>query len=348
MDRGGKVRRRTRRTLLSSRLRESEDRYRIAIESSNDGAAIVRGGTHLYVNRRFVEMFGYAAQDEITGRPLSAIVHPDDYDRVITINDLRQRGEQASTRYGFKGVKKGGEPVFVEVSAACILYRGKPASLAYFRDVTERNTAEAQVKASLAEKEVLLKEIHHRVKNNLQIISSLLYLQSRAVDDAKTIEALNESQNRIKSMALVHDALYRSLDVAHIDMTEYVSSLVRHLANSYRREDILVNVKVDVAHVSFPIDMAVPCGLIVNELISNALKHAFKTSGDNRVRVALVSGEGKFVLSVTDNGVGLSAELDVTKSPSLGLQLVCVLVDQLDGTMEVSGDEGTAFTITFG
>jgi two-component sensor histidine kinase len=238
--------------------------------------------------------------------------------------------------------------VFVEVSAACILYRGKPASLAYFRDVTERNTAEAQARASLAEKEVLLKEIHHRVKNNLQIVSSLLYLQSRVVDDAKTLEALNESQNRIKSMALVHDALYRSFDVAHIDMTEYVSSLVRHLTNSYQREDIPVNVSVDVAHVSFPIDMAVPCGLIVNELVSNALKHAFKTRGDNRVGVALGSADGKFVLSVTDNGVGLSAELDVTQSPSLGLQLVCVLVDQIDGTMEVMGDDGTAFIITFG
>lgn len=242
------------------------------------------------------------------------------------------------------------------------------------REVTERTKAEEQIKASLKEKEVLLKEIHHRVKNNLQVISSLLSLQSGYIKDKEFFEMFVESQNRVRSMALIHEKLYQSRDLARIDFAEYIRNLTGHLLDSYRGRTGAIDLKIHVEEVSLGIDKAIPCGLIINELVSNSLKHAFpmyaKTDlsplSDRLHECDLLSSRGeiqvelapdmqkdeletrsRFTLIVRDNGVGFPKDLDFRNTRSLGLQLVTTLTDQLKGTITLNNRNGTEFKITF-
>jgi PAS domain S-box-containing protein len=218
----------------------------------------------------------------------------------------------------------------------------------YVRDITERKQAEEAQKASLREKEILLKEIHHRVKNNMQVISSLLSLQSRHLDDPKAIGMFKDSQHRIRSMALVHEKLYQSKDLSRIDFRQYLENLVVYLVHSYQVDSGRVRLKLDVGDAALDINTAVPCGLIVNELVTNALKHAFPGGRTGRVRVTLRPGaEGRFILTVADNGIGFPEAVDFQKTDTLGMQLVTMLVDQLDGTLTLERKRGTAFRIAF-
>jgi len=213
-------------------------------------------------------------------------------------------------------------------------------------DMTDRKTVEDETHSSLQEKEVLLKEIHHRVKNNLQIISSLLSLQSNTIESEATREVVRESQNRVRSMALIHEKLYQSASLARIDFGEYLRNLTRDLFRSYSAGS--VSLKLQAEDINLDIDAAIPCGLIVNELVSNALKYAFpRTKGGELLITFSQVARDKFALSVTDNGIGLPADLDVRNPKSLGLQLVNMLVAQLRGTLDVVSDGGTTFMITF-
>jgi two-component sensor histidine kinase len=215
-------------------------------------------------------------------------------------------------------------------------------------ELAERKRAEDKLRSSLAEKEVLLKEIHHRVKNNLQVISSLLYLQSKDIADAGVRALFLDSQNRVRSMALVHERLYRSEDLAKVDFAEYVRSLAASLIRSYRVNTNGVKLAVDVEEVYLSVDAAVPCGLIINELISNCLKHAFPDGRAGEIRVELRRAGGhKLSLTVTDDGVGFPQDLKARPTSSLGLQLVHTLTEQLGGQVELSGDVGTVATVRF-
>jgi PAS domain S-box-containing protein len=213
-------------------------------------------------------------------------------------------------------------------------------------DITARKANEDRLHASLQEKDLLLKEIHHRVKNNLQIISSLLSLQSNTIESPETRELVRESQNRVRSMALIHEKLYRSENFAQIDFGEYLRNLTRDLFRSYSAGG--VTLKLQAEDIELDIDAAIPCGLIVNELVSNALKYAFPQgrTGELLIRFSQVAHD-RYALSVTDNGVGLPQDLDVRQAKTLGLQLVNMLVTQLRGTLDVISDEGTTFLITF-
>ena len=220
--------------------------------------------------------------------------------------------------------------------------------MAIVRDVTERKQAEKQIKASLKEKEVLLKEIHHRVKNNLQIISSLLKLQSRSIKDEQTLAMFNESQSRIRTMALIHESLYQSNDLSRINFAEYIQKLVANLLRSYEINSSAIKPVINVDNVFLEIDVAVPCGLIINELVSNSLKYAFPSGKEGKIQVDFSSeNERNFTLSVSDNGVGLPKNLNILETKTLGLQLVNNLVDQLEGTVKNNVDGGTEFRITF-
>jgi PAS domain S-box-containing protein len=216
-------------------------------------------------------------------------------------------------------------------------------------EVNERKAAEEQVRESLQEKEVLLKEIHHRVKNNLQIISSLLNLQANRVSDQRTLQALGDSQARVRSMALIHEKLYQSQSLAEIDFGEYVRSLASDLFRSYRRNFTAVQLDVQTDEVSLELDLAVSCGLILNELMTNALKYAFPDGKHGTISVELRATPARVVqLRVADDGVGIPADLDITRTKSLGLHLVNNLVAQLDGKLDLDSSAGTAFQVTFG
>jgi two-component sensor histidine kinase len=237
------------------------------------------------------------------------------------------------------------------------------------RDVTDRKQAEDSLRASLREKEVLLKEVHHRVKNNLQMVSSLLSLQSGITQSDELTGAFTESQRRIKVMALVHEKLYRSENLDQIDFSDYVQELVYDLFQSYTSAASEITLTMDIARVDFNVDTAVTCGLIINELVSNAVKYAFPDGHSGTISISFIvidrelsrqtidndlsifsynppSGM-QYRLVVGDSGVGIPGEIDYRNTESLGLQLVCALTQELDGIVELDRSAGTKFTIWF-
>ena len=200
----------------------------------------------------------------------------------------------------------------------------------------------------LGEKEVLLKEVHHRVKNNLQVISSLLNLQSAKISDLEAKDILRESQNRVRTMALIHEKLYQSSDLAQVDFASYLRSLVNFLSQSYRGKSDNVSIQVEAENILLDIDTAIPCGLIVNELVSNSLKYAFPDNRHGQIKlICQHAAEGRYVLTVSDDGVGLPPGFDISKTPSLGHKLVISLANQLDGKLEIDDEQGTTFRILF-
>jgi len=217
--------------------------------------------------------------------------------------------------------------------------------LAAGEDITDQRAAEALVRNSLQEKEVLLKEIHHRVKNNLQIICSMLSLQAGTLRQEEAIQALQVSRERVRSMALIHEKLYQSKDLSRIDFPDYMRDLVGQLGRAYLSLGRTVEVRCDLREPVFSVEKAIPSGLIINELVSNALKHAFPGDGPGKVLVAMSQDkEGAFELSVSDNGVGFPGDLDPEKSDSLGLKLVAMLTKQLGGRLVLENGVGAGAT----
>jgi PAS domain S-box-containing protein len=214
-------------------------------------------------------------------------------------------------------------------------------------DDTERKKSEKLIEQSLKEKEMLLKEIHHRVKNNLMIISSLLNLQSRYLKDEESRAIFKESQNRAQSMALIHQRLYESTDLKNIGFKEYITTLANELYRNYVKDPSRVGLELEIEDVDIDIDNAIPLGLILNELITNSMKYAFPNDKKGKICVSFYKKGDKYILKVEDNGKGFPKDLDYKKSDSLGLQLVTNLTYQIKGEIELDRNEGTAFTITF-
>ena len=221
--------------------------------------------------------------------------------------------------------------------------------LAFRERLDERNRSEEKIKVSLKEKEALLQEIHHRVKNNLQVISSLLHMQARAAKDEDVKYALSESINRINAMSLIHSQLYESMNLSEVNMKRFVDNLIGQLFQIYSVQDTRITPNIYVVDCLLPISIAVPAGLIVNELLTNAFKHAFVNRDTGNIWVSLGVSEDDLVsLAVSDDGVGLPVDFDINSRKTLGLRLVKILTeDQLQGTLEVTGDCGTTFNIDF-
>jgi two-component sensor histidine kinase len=213
-------------------------------------------------------------------------------------------------------------------------------------DITDRKLAEDRIRESLREKELLLKEVHHRVKNNLQITAGLFSLQAATVDDKQVREVFRESENRIKSMALVHEMLYQSADLARIDLAEYVESLTQNVLRSYGPRTAGIDLQNDLQKVSIDIDKAIPFGLILNELIGNCAKHAFAGGEKGNIWITL-RADREVVLTVADNGRGVPAGFNFRATSSLGLRLVNTLAKQLKGTIELTTQGRTEFRLAF-
>jgi two-component sensor histidine kinase len=213
-------------------------------------------------------------------------------------------------------------------------------------NIVEIKEAKDKIKASLEEKELLLRELHHRVKNNLQIILSLINLQSNGIKDQEDLEIFRESQSRVKSMAIIHEKLYQSADFASINFEEYIRSLVSYLLSYYSTSSIQAEIDVE-KDIVLNMDTAVPCGLIINELVTNSIKFAFTGKENGRIYIKLYSDDGFFTMIIGDNGIGLPQGLDIDNPQKLGLQLVRTLIDQLEGKVEFDGKNGTEFKIKF-
>ncbi len=307
-------------------------------------------GIFEYVSPSIKELLGYNAEDIIGKRDYEFIgmAHPDDFEILIdTIQLVVQTLKPNRAQHRLKHAD--GHYIWVETIGNPLSNdKGEFSGAVYItRDIRELKKIENQLKSSLDEKEVLLREIHHRVKNNMQIISSLLNLQSRYLNDEKTVNILNESRNRVRSMAMVHEELYRSRDLSKIDFADYIQRLLSGLFSSYGIDKKFIKPEINVEDVLLNIDIAVPCGLIINELISNSLKHAFTQGQKGKISIKFHPHDGKYVLTVADNGTGFPEGIDFKNTKTLGLQLVNTLVKQLSGNIDICSSSGTSFKIVF-
>jgi PAS domain S-box-containing protein len=263
-----------------------------------------------------------------------------DFFRKVFVNDAKASCEVILS-------KNSNPPLYVYIEG--IASDEGQKCLAAVIDITERRKAEVKLEKSLGEKEMLLRELHHRVKNNMQVISSLLRLQSATLDSKKAVAVFRECQNRIKAMALIHEKFYCSEDLSNINFETYVRDLVETLTQSYDVSKNKITVDINIKNVSLEIDTAISCGMIINELISNSIKYAFPQGAKRNISVSILPAGGNYVeMIVSDNGLGFPAELDFRKADTLGLQLVNTLVkDQLGGKIELDRTAGTKFKITF-
>ena len=322
-----------------------------AIAASNNGIIITDAQQPnqpvIYVNPAFETMTGYTL-DEAIGRNCRFLQGSfTNQPGLITLRQALKRGIGCTVT--LQNIRKNGSIFWNELSISPI--HDTQGTLTHYigiqTDITERKAAESQLRASLKEKEVLLKEIHHRVKNNLQVISSLLKLQSAHIKDEQVLSQLRDSYNRVHSMALIHEKLYQSEGLSRIDSADYVRNLAENLLRSYN-VSITLELKTEVENIELDIDTAIPCGLILNELISNSLKYAFKGRSQGRISIQFSQQtEQEVQLKVADNGIGLPSDFDLEETESLGLQLVQNLTEQLDGTLQIDSQDGTCFMITF-
>jgi PAS domain S-box-containing protein len=331
-------------------LREEEERFRTAFDFAPIGMALVApDGRWLRVNRSLCELVGYG-EPELLATDFQHITHPEDLDANLVYFRQVLAGMLPAYQMEKRYRHKAGHSVHVLLSVSLVRDgQGDPLYfIAQMQDITGRKKAEEQTHASLREKEVLLKEIHHRVKNNLQVISSLLQLQCQHTHDPASAEMFRESQHRVRSMALVHERLYRTRDLVKVDFADYIENLANHLFASYKVDSERITLAIDVHGVRLSIDAAVPCGLLVNELVSNCLKHAFRGRERGRIRIELLPvGAGEALLHVGDDGVGLPQGVGLDTTGSFGMELVAAMVDQLHGTVAIDRHGGTAYRIVF-
>ncbi len=306
------------------------------------------------VNQATINLLGFA-DSELIGKPLNT-VFTEDQKSLFKENPFGSEKSITNIETMFKA--KNGQliPVFLSISLIESDNSQILGIVCIGNDITDIKLAENKIKASLEEKGLLLQEIHHRVKNNLQIISSLLSLQSKYVKDKEDLELFKESQSRVRSMAFIHEQLYQSSDFTNIDFGVYVENLINYLSYSYSIDPSYINFNLDIDDVSLDINTAIPCGLIINELVTNSLKYAFpanyckspNTTNLNEICIYLHSyKKNKFILIISDNGVGLPENINYKNNGTLGLLLVNSLVDQLDGTIELDRTNGTKFKLIF-
>jgi two-component sensor histidine kinase len=276
-----------------------------------------------------------------------AAIHPDDRNAVDASLEAAMTG--GAYKAAFRIVLEDGTVKMLESTAEVTTdAHGEPVSMiGVVQDITDRVAAEQRLTVSLREKEVLLREIHHRVKNNMQVVSGLLELQARRVQDEQARQALRDSVNRIRSMAMIHEKLYRSEELASVDPTTYIADFTRELVGTYGSDGI--HLRLEVERLPLTVDQAIPCGLVLNELISNALKHGFPQGGPGNITVSLLeSADGTTEMSVANDGAALPADFDWERAGTLGMRLVRNLALQLGGSIQVERlNPGTRFRLRF-
>ncbi len=343
-------------TLVISIIRDAtarkkvEARFRGFLEAAPDAIVVVnREGKIVILNTQAERLFKHT-RENLLGMPVETLV-PE-----------RFRNRHVGHRGGFFadprvrpmgsglelfGLSSDGSEFPVEISLSPIETEEGVLVTAAIRDISDRKLVETKLRASLKEKEVLLKEIHHRVKNNLQILSSMLNLQMDQLSDTKAIELFKESQNRVRSIALFHEKFYQSRDLGRVEIAEYIKALANGLFATYGVNSDDIVLVVHTQDIPLGVDTAISCGLIVNELVSNSLKHAFPDHRKGQVEVTLRSCGTDVVLEVADNGLGFPANLDFRSPNTLGLKLVAIFTEQVDGTMDLKREGETRFSLRF-
>jgi PAS domain S-box-containing protein len=328
-------------------LKESEERFRIIFEEAEDVIFIKDEKMNfIFINPYFEKVFK-VKKEKLLGRTFLEFTNKKELALEIKEEDKVVFGGKTLNKIKKFDVK--GNDIFLDLTKIPLKNdNGKTIGICGIaRDITERIKTNEQIKSSLKEKEIMLKEIHHRVKNNMQIINSMLKMQSRFITDQKTLNIFKESQNRIKSMALIHEKLYLSESLSDIDFKNYIHQLIKYLIMSYNINSNNIVFIVDIGDITIDIENAVPCGLIINELISNSLKHAFPEGRSGEIFISVSADKDKYALVIKNDGIDFPEEIDTDNTKTLGLRLVHTLVNQLDGKIEINKTGGVEFKITF-
>lgn len=331
--------------------KQAEKMIHLAVEASPNGMVMTdHKGKIIMVNSTTEELFGYHRQ-EMIGKPIEILIpisHRDQHP------ELRRNFLEHSSKRGMGhgrdlyGLHKSGKEFPVEVGLNPIQIAEGTLVLASVIDITTRKHQEEQLMAALKEKDLLLSEIHHRVKNNLQIIDSLLGMQSETVYDNTAITVLTESQNRVKSMALIHQILYQSQDFSRVDFSSFIDSLVNNLLVSYTPGTSRIKTKIETDEILIPINISIPLGLLLNELCTNAIKYAFPGNRSGTIQIKLQHhNSNQLLIRISDNGIGISDDFDIENTPTLGLQLVQLLSEQISAKLTIHRRNPTSFTLIF-
>jgi len=307
-------------------------------------------GTFQYISPSIKTILGYDP-GEILGESVFKFInltHPQDQIKVSSAfmeattsflpGEVQHRFKRADGSYIW--IESLGNPLFDEENQ----YKGVVFSMT---DIDSLKTAEENLKTSLEDKELLLRELHHRVKNNMQIISSLLSLQSQHIQDKRDLKIFKSSQNRVKTMSLIHEELYSSQDFSHINLSEYIRNLTKELLTSHIGDPGRVQLTVNVEDIKMELETAIPLGLLINEIVANSVNHAFPHHQKGEIIVDLQRDGDAFILKISDNGIGIPKHIDFEKAETLGFQLVNNLVNQLDGEIEMQTNNGTTFIVKF-
>ncbi|WP_292485878.1 sensor histidine kinase [Methanohalobium sp.] len=333
----------TEKVAKDKKLKDSEQKFRNYVEHSPIGIFVVqKNGYFIDVNPATLSMTGYS-RTELLSMHLLDLFPLDATQTLYFFNKLLRTGKSfLETPF----ITKGGERKYGFLDAVKL---ADNQYIGYATDITERKNSEEHIKQQrkqILEFEQTKKlELHHRIKNNLQVISSLLDLQSSKFEEEKVNDAFRDTQNRVDSMALVHKNLYETKNLEYIDTNDYIKELVEHLIYLYDGNDISLN--IDIQDINFGFDTFIPLGMIINELISNTLKYAFKNNDNKEIFINLYEDYSSYTLIIGDNGKGLNEDIDITNPNSLGFQLINSLVEQIDGTFELDTTSGTKFIIKF-
>jgi len=328
--------------------RKSEERYRMLAETAPDAIITINEESKiLFCNPSVEKIFGYSP-DELNGKNLTILI-PNHLKNLhkTGINRYIKTGKPNIpwSPYELPGLHKNGNEIPLEISFSKFNKNGIIIFTGTIRDITDRKNAQNQMENSLKEKEVLLREIHHRVKNNLQIISSLLSLQAGRLSENNFREFFIKSQNRVKSIAIVHEMLYKNDNISKIIFKNYIDELSGYIAESYNAENIKINIIAE--NIFLDTDIIINLGLIITEIISNSVKHAFNGVKEGIITIELIKKNDFYSLNVRDNGKGLPDSFDVNKTGTLGMYLISSLVTQIDGNLEIKNNIGTEYLITF-
>jgi PAS domain S-box-containing protein len=355
---------------MEQKIRESEKSFRGLFNTVGEAIYVMNvDGNFLEVNKGALDIYGQPG-DYFLGQSIDVLYAPGTFDMGLTINQLERAFNGEPQKFEITGVRSNGE----KFPAECRLYRGtyfgKDVIIGLMIDITERRKAEVQIRmmnesleqrvkdrthdletatdqlrTSLAAKEVMLREVHHRVKNNLQIIISLLNLQSRQYSDPQIVTAIRESQNRINAISLAHERLFISKDIEKIDLRGYLRSLALTLYSVYKVSGERVQLDVAMGDIETDVDMAIPLGLVINELIANSLMHAFPNEKAGRISITGTQSDGTLEVRVIDNGIGMPPGAGAQEGKTFGLKLVRLLTEQLNGTVEYLPPPGSTAVI---
>lgn len=337
----------TERKQAESALKQSEEKFRTLFESSLDALFIFDlNGNLIDINKTAYQRLGYT-KEEMLSMNLYQIDHPDFTDGIPERMELMKQHGHAV--FELAHLKKDGSVMPVEINAQYMEFQGRQVFFSIIRDITERKKAEEKIIQSLKEKETLLKELYHRTKNNMQVIVSFINLQSRDIDDKKTLQILDDTKNRIFSMSLVHEKLYKAKNLSQIYLRDYIKDLSDALMKGYYRDKERISISVDIEDIMVSIDIIISLGLVINELLTNALKYAFPDNKKGGIAIKGYIKEDKEIeLTFSDNGIGIPQGIDITNIQSLGLTIVHTLVvSQIKGKLKIITKNGTTFVISF-